>query len=237
MVSSRKDMPFLTFRLELLGLRSMSVEDMDIAAILPSLPRLRSLNLRRCRNLTYRILRFLPSHLDLLDVSMTAILNPLPFGAEEMDPSSPSLSEQQGTREVKSLVAEALTHPRFGHFLRLIDGASVRHLSLVRSKLDVTADFLHFLANAPCLRKLELECVQGLDEKVFSSISHAASLRELDVRGTNTTDRSLALLASGPCRKSLRLINLTWRRGIENRAGVHRLFVEHFDRCEVVFGA
>lgn len=230
--------------LEHLSMIDMSIEDEDVEAIIPSLPRLRSLNVSACRFLTCRVLDMLPASLDLLDVMSTAILAPPPdTGA--MDYSRRSSSARKGMRTVKSLVAVHAQQVNnslpasacFDRFLNLFDETSILLLNLSNSPLN-SNDFICFISNTPHLIKLGLRHIDaGLDENAFNAISQLASLQELDLDSAVIDDDCLSILANGPCRKSLRRIDLTdstLPARIVDIAGTRRLFSERFDRCNII---
>lgn len=96
---------------------------------------------------------------------------------------------------------------------------------------------------APRLLHLELRSVEGLVETAFTSISKLACLCKLDLESAFFRKECLALLALGPCRRSLHRVELRHRNygeeeieeRIEDRIGISRIFFERFDSCDLVF--
>lgn len=239
--------------LKCLALVQMDIDDAGVQALIPSLPGLHSVKFSSCGNLTYRVLQFLPAHLDILDVSFTKILTPS-AGVEEPDFLVSRHGVRAGKGSVKRLVVEGMAvgagifvelqdvDPlRFEAFLECYDAATIFHYYLTDSILHDSDGLVYFLSKATGLQKLDLSRVTVLDKErvldrdIFSSVSKLASLRELNLDSTSVTHECLAILAEGPCRKSLRKINLRGCLGIEDRAGVRRLFSDLFDNCDVCF--
>lgn len=218
--------------LQYLDLYDMKIEDEFVEDIIPSLPRLRSVKFAYCRNLGPRVLQFLPSHLTLLDVSSTHILSQDESLGLESSPHS--LWTRNGTRSVSTLVAEELDDIGFDFFMHLFDGASIAHLSLDGSNCLEDGALVNLLSNAPCLLTLSVAGQYGLNDGMLSPISRMASLRELCLRSTDITDDYLALLASGLCQKSLRLIDLRRCRGLEDKTGARRFLSERFASCNIL---
>lgn len=189
--------------------------DEEAEAILPSLPQLRSLNISGCHLLTFQILKWLPPSLDFLDISDTEILTLTPEA--DWDGIALLLSSAAARdKSVKELRCGESDLPQFDLFLKYYHGASVEKLSLFESCVT-SSDLVHLLSKTPNLTELNLGSrpemiltpdASELDKNVFDVISQLTSLRELKLDGSVTSDECLVLLTSGPCRFSLRGVDL-----------------------------
>lgn len=220
--------------LESLSLCRLSVHDRDMVSFLPSLSKLRSLRLSGCQELSSRVLQCLPLELKYLDISGTAILGIPPGAARTENESSKT------ARSIKTVVAENMTNPRFDFLLKNVAGASIERLYLGgskprRSTSVLSTELVYMLTKTPNLLNLSLESVGGLDESVCLSISQLSCLRKLDVSRTDVSDACLVILGSGPCRHSLRRIQLAWCPRIEDTKGARLLLSSRFGRCDFVW--
>lgn len=225
---------FIQYLAPLVNLEDLSLEDSEIGdeemqLILSSLPLLCSVDVSNCRNLSYRVMAYLPSHLTFLDVSRTRILD-----------SGGVFYSTQGRKEkktVSTLRANYLhtDNANFGLFLKFYSGASISNFEMGYGSECCSEDLINFLFSTPNIRKLDLSYAfgqQSVDLNVFNSISKLTALRELTLSEFETLLEALPLIAYGPCRRSLRLINFR-NYILHDCETIRQRVLELFDRCDV----
>lgn len=232
--------------LEVLTFRDSKIQDEALKTILPSLPQLLSLRLDGCKKLTNGVLAWLPPLLDFLSISRTnvLILTLEPGTVSPIFPQHP-FTALEGAKIVKNLRCDKVTHPHFGNFLQYYHGESIEILSLFDSDFQ-RSDLVHILSNTPNLIELNLgfgsrkmlrviwrnsELLLSMDKNVFDAISKLGSLRELKLDESVISDQCLSRLVSGPCRFSLRSIDLRNCPNIRDLARARRLFSDRFSEC------
>lgn len=92
----------------------------------------------------------------------------------------------------------------------------------------------HLLSNATGLLTLAIYDIYVVNEGVFRSISQLTKLRELILVGSSeaVSEKQVAILAGGPCWKSLQRITLVVNPSVNSEAYTRRIF-ERFGSCEV----
>lgn len=231
--------------LESLVLQYVELEDSDIEAILPALGKLRSLDLDGCAALTHRAMFWFPKHLDHLNVSHTKILSAPVKGSEDAAESlSPSSRAQAGGGRVKELIAEGLNGLDLGAidiFLRLFSGSSLLHLNLKNTySRTLGRDLVHILSKTPRLRSLNIQFASVLDDRLYEALAGLSCLCELHVGDSDCESELFVIwsLANGPCRHSLRLLDLSTARfscSVEDISESRRIMSGRFDSCDVIW--
>lgn len=221
--------------LETLVFDNLRIEDKDLTAILPCMPRLRCVRLIHCLFLSFRILQWLPRHLDVLDVSYSFILSsdfPLEDGGVEA--LTHTSGAEKGTLCVVELVAEGVRDPYFGHFLYMYSGASLTHLNLSFSEEWSSPDaMVYLLSRTPNLVDVNLSYTDFMDGNVYGAVSKLGQLSKLNLASTVSAKMSdcerLGMLKSGPCRQSLAVF-CGFEAFLDTDGGV-TFFKDHFPRC------
>lgn len=241
------------FQLHSLALLSVEIEDEHLTAILPSLSQLRTVKLRFCEQLTYRVLQFLPLDLDCLDVFGSGIVGfeevwdrprgpPECIEGVECAQLLPRVRKRTGS--VKLLYTSTMADRNCMLFLRMYAGKGIMALAFTTTDGSYL-DLVYLLSRTPNLVRLRISVGKQVDEDfdrpftmcidVYSALSQLSRLRYLSLRdiGLSPSAEELAVLANGPCRHSLLGIHLSGRHMTEatDLTNFCRLVSQRYDRC------
>lgn len=246
-------------RLKFLDLSSTNFTASTAALLFPALVGLRTLNISCCFDLTDVQKIPLPPQLQKLNVSSTRYFDGSMAPVDDLECTA--LVAPESYSAPTTLLAAGCKLMHFDSILW--HAAGIQELCLTRSSIHNPVSFCRLLQRAKelvavdfsgvshtgddvfnaisrltRLRKLNLSMVRSLSARNCSAISLLTSLEELDLRRTATTKDCLSRLASGPCRKSLRKMDVTHCPLFCEQEGdfdaCHDLVAESFDASCVV---